>query len=103
MPGISQATQSGSDSFQIRAEGGLGTGQDLLLQPRRITGRHGDNRRQRHTCGDFAPLLAGGAVPTLVAHAELPVALEQAGSPVVLPAVAVFRFAHYLALAESRV
>jgi hypothetical protein len=70
---------------------------------RRIREQHDDNRPQSHTCGDFPPPLAGGAMPALVAQAEIPVALEEAGSPVVLPAVAVFRFAHYLALAESRV
>ena len=42
-----------------------------------------------------------GAVLTLVAHAMIPVALEEGGSLVVLPTVAGFLFALYLALAES--
>ena len=45
--------------------------------------------------------LAGGAVLTLVAHAMIPVALEEGGSLVVLPTVAGFLFALYLALAVS--
>ena len=49
----------------------------------------------------FAQALAGGAVLALVAHAMIPVALEQGGSLVVLPTVAGFLFALYLALAES--
>jgi hypothetical protein len=47
------------------------------------------------------PRLAGGAVLALVAHATIPVALEEVGSLVVLPTVAGFLFALYLALAES--
>jgi zinc transporter ZupT len=46
----------------------------------------------------FAQALAGGAVLALVAHAMIPVALEEGGSLVVLPTVAGFL---YLALAES--
>jgi hypothetical protein len=49
----------------------------------------------------FALALAGGAVLALVAHAMIPVALEEGGSLVVLPTVAGFLFALYLALAES--
>ena len=49
----------------------------------------------------FAQALAGGAVLALVAHAMIPVALEEGGSLGVLPAVAGFLFALYLALAES--
>jgi CRP-like cAMP-binding protein len=49
----------------------------------------------------FAEALAGGAVLALVAHAMIPVALEEGGSLVVLPTVAGFLFALYLALAES--
>jgi CRP-like cAMP-binding protein len=49
----------------------------------------------------FAQALAGGAVLALVAHAMIPVALEEGGSLVVLPTVAGFLFALYLALAES--
>ena len=51
----------------------------------------------------FAQALAGGAVLALVAHAMIPVALEEGGSLVVLPTVAGFLFALYLALAESLV
>jgi CRP-like cAMP-binding protein len=49
----------------------------------------------------FVQALAGGAVLALVAHAMIPVALEEGGSLVVLPTVAGFLFALYLALAES--
>jgi CRP-like cAMP-binding protein len=49
----------------------------------------------------FAQAVAGGAVLALVAHAMIPVALEEGGSLVVLPTVAGFLFALYLALAES--
>jgi len=49
----------------------------------------------------FAQALAGGAVLAAVAHAMIPVALEEGGSLVVLPTVAGFLFALYLALAES--
>ena len=42
-----------------------------------------------------------GAVLALVAHAMIPVALEEGGSLVVLPTVAGFLFALYLALSES--
>jgi CRP-like cAMP-binding protein len=49
----------------------------------------------------FAQALAGGAVLALVAHAMIPVALEEGGSLVVLPTVAGFLFALYLALAEA--
>jgi hypothetical protein len=49
----------------------------------------------------FAQALAGGAVPALVPHAMIPVALEEGGSLVVLPTVAGFLFALYLALSES--
>jgi CRP-like cAMP-binding protein len=49
----------------------------------------------------FAQALAGGAVLALIAHAMIPVALEEGGSLVVLPTVAGFLFALYLALVES--
>ena len=49
----------------------------------------------------FAQAVAGGAVLALVAHAMIPVALEECGSLVVLPTVGGFLFALYLALAES--
>lgn len=48
----------------------------------------------------FVQALAGGAVLALVAHAMISVALEEGGSLVVLPTVAGFLFALYLALAE---
>jgi hypothetical protein len=51
----------------------------------------------------FAQVLVGGAVLALVAHAMIPVALEEGGSMVVLPTVAGFLFALYLSLAESLV
>lgn len=49
----------------------------------------------------FTQALAGGAVLALVAHAMIPFALEEGGSLVVLPTVAGFLSALYLALAES--
>jgi zinc transporter ZupT len=49
----------------------------------------------------FTQAVAGGAVLALVAHAMIPVALEEGGSLVVLPTVGGFLFALYLALAES--
>jgi hypothetical protein len=49
----------------------------------------------------FAQGTAGAAVLALVARAMIPVALEEGGSLVVLPTVAGFLFALYLALAES--
>jgi CRP-like cAMP-binding protein len=49
----------------------------------------------------FAQAVAGGAVLALVAHAMIPVALEEGGSLVVLPTVGGFLFALYLALVES--
>jgi CRP-like cAMP-binding protein len=49
----------------------------------------------------FAQALAGGAVLALVAHAMIPVALEEGGSLVVLPTVAGPLFTLYLALAKS--
>jgi hypothetical protein len=49
----------------------------------------------------LAQALAGGAVLALVAHAMIPVALEEGGSLVVLPTVAGVLFGLYLALAES--
>ena len=49
----------------------------------------------------FAQALAGGAVLALVAHAMIPVALEEGGSLVVLPTVAGFLFAFYLLLVET--
>jgi hypothetical protein len=49
----------------------------------------------------FCQALAGGAVLALVAHAMIPEALDEGGSLVVLPTVAGFLFALYLALEES--
>jgi CRP-like cAMP-binding protein len=46
----------------------------------------------------FAQAVAGGAVLALVAHAMIPVALEEGGSLIVLPTVGGFLFALYLAL-----
>ncbi|QPF85531.1 cyclic nucleotide-binding domain-containing protein [Bradyrhizobium genosp. L] len=51
----------------------------------------------------FAQAVAGGAVLALVAHAMIPVALDEGGSLVVLPTVGGFLFALYLALVESLV
>lgn len=47
----------------------------------------------------FSQALAGGAVLALVAHAMIPEAIDEGGSLVVLPTVAGFLFALYLALA----
>jgi len=49
----------------------------------------------------FSQALAGGAVLALIAHAMIPEALDEGGSLVVLPTVAGFLFALYLALEES--
>ena len=49
----------------------------------------------------FAQALAGGAVLAVVVHAMIPEAIEAGGSLVVLPTVAGFIFALYLALAEA--
>ncbi len=49
----------------------------------------------------FAQALAGGAVLALVVHAMIPEAIEEGGSLVVLPTVAGFLLALYLALAEA--
>jgi CRP-like cAMP-binding protein len=49
----------------------------------------------------FAQALAGGAVLAVVVHAMIPEAIEEGGSLVVLPTVAGFLFALYLALAEA--
>lgn len=49
----------------------------------------------------FSQALAGGAVLALVAHAMIPEAISAGGSLVVLPTVAGFLFALYLALAAS--
>jgi CRP-like cAMP-binding protein len=48
----------------------------------------------------FSEALAGGAVLALVAHAMIPEAIDEGGSLVVLPTVAGFLAALYLALAE---
>jgi CRP-like cAMP-binding protein len=49
----------------------------------------------------FSEALAGGAVLALVAHAMIPEALHDGGSLVVLPTVAGFLFALYLALGQA--
>jgi len=49
----------------------------------------------------FCEALAGGAVLALVAHAMIPESIHDGGSLVVLPTVAGFIFALYLALAET--
>ena len=49
----------------------------------------------------FSEALAGGAVLALVAHAMIPQALDGGGSLVVLPTVAGFLFALYLALGQA--
>jgi CRP-like cAMP-binding protein len=49
----------------------------------------------------FSQALAGGAVLALIAHAMIPEALDEAGSLVVLPTVAGFLFALFLALQEA--
>jgi len=48
----------------------------------------------------IAQAVAGGAIPALVTHAMIPEALHKGGSAVVLPAVAGFLFALYLALVD---
>ena len=49
----------------------------------------------------FAQAVAGGAVLALIAHAMIPVALDEGGSLVVLPTVAGFLFALYLVTNEA--
>jgi CRP-like cAMP-binding protein len=49
----------------------------------------------------FSQAVAGGAVLALVAHAMIPEAIHEGGSLVVLPTVAGFLFALWLALAQS--
>lgn len=49
----------------------------------------------------LAQAVAGGAILALVTHAMIPEALHKGGSAVVLPAVAGFLFALYLALLEA--
>ena len=49
----------------------------------------------------FCQAIAGGAVLALVAHAMIPEAIHEGGSIVVLPTVAGFLFALYLALFEA--
>jgi zinc transporter ZupT len=51
----------------------------------------------------FSEAVAGGAVLALVTHAMIPEAIEEAGSLIVLPTVAGFLAALYLALAEYSV
>ncbi len=49
----------------------------------------------------YCQALAGGAVLALISHAMIPEAIDQGGSLVVLPTVAGFLFALYLALDEA--
>ena len=49
----------------------------------------------------FFQALAGGAVLALVAHAMIPESIHEGGSLIVLPTVAGFIFALWLALAQS--
>jgi hypothetical protein len=49
----------------------------------------------------FFEALAGGAVLALIAHAMIPESIHDGGSLVVLPTVAGFVFALYLALAAT--
>ena len=51
----------------------------------------------------FFQALAGGAVLALVAHAMIPEAIHEGGSLIVLPTVAGFIFALWLALSQSLV
>jgi CRP-like cAMP-binding protein len=51
----------------------------------------------------LAQAVAGGAILALVTHAMIPEALHKGGSTVVLPAVAGFLFALYLALVETAI
>jgi CRP-like cAMP-binding protein len=49
----------------------------------------------------FSQAIAGGAVLALVAHAMIPEAIDEGGSLIVLPTVAGFLFALYIALEEA--
>ena len=49
----------------------------------------------------FSQALAGGAVLALISHAMIPESIDEGGSLVVLPTVAGFLFALYLALEEA--
>lgn len=49
----------------------------------------------------FAEAVAGGAVLALIAHAMIPESIDEGGSLIVLPTVAGFLFALYLALEEA--
>jgi CRP-like cAMP-binding protein len=53
------------------------------------------------TAAVLAQAVAGGAILALVTHAMIPEALHKGGSGIVLPAVAGFLFAFYLALVEQ--
>jgi len=55
------------------------------------------------TAAVLAQAVAGGAILALVTHAMIPEALHKGGSSIVLPAVAGFLFAFYLALIEDAV
>lgn len=49
----------------------------------------------------FCQAIAGGAVLALISHAMIPEAIDQGGSIIVLPTVAGFLFALYLAMTEA--
>jgi hypothetical protein len=49
----------------------------------------------------FSQALAGGAILAPIAHAMIPEAIDKGGSLVVLPTVAGFLFALFLALTAS--
>jgi zinc transporter ZupT len=49
----------------------------------------------------FSQAVAGGAVLALIVHAMIPEAIDEGGSLVVLPTVAGFLFALFLALNSS--
>jgi len=49
----------------------------------------------------LAQAVAGGAILALVTHAMIPEALHKGGSGIVLPVVAGFLFALYLAMVEA--
>jgi hypothetical protein len=65
------------------------------IAPRRVS------TRMKSPGESFFFRMSFGDMKALVAHAMIPVALEEGCSLVVLPTVAGFLFALYLALAES--
>ena len=80
----------------------------MVRRPRRRHCRDGRGEYLHRQLGSsaslvaaFAQALAGGAVLAVVVHAMIPEAIEAGGSLVVLPTVAGFIFALYLALAQA--